>query len=203
MTHADSVLSPSKHEARSAQILKIALDAGHGAQGKHAHSGAAANGLVEDEIALDMVKRIGHHLRAAGHSTISTRPGQGLVALSQRTRLAKAARCDLFVSIHLNAGPQAAQGVEAFVAEGDHTSRRIAEQLVKAISKLGLKSRGVKWDSNSQHSRLAVLRGTCRTMPAILLELAFLTNEHDAKLLSDRQWLDRVAAAIATALTHR
>ncbi len=186
---------------RSAQILKIALDAGHGAQGKHAYTGAAANGLIEDEVALDMVKRIGHHLRAAGHSTIYTRPGQGLVALSQRTQLAKAARCDLFLSVHLNAGPPTAQGAEAFVAEGDHTSRQIAEQLVKAISKLGLKSRGVKWDSNSQHSRLAVLRGTCRTMPAVLLELGFLTNEHDAKLLDSPQFRDKLAEAIARQLS--
>jgi len=179
--------------------MKVALDAGHGARPGRPHTGAASNRLIEDELALDLVKRIGHHLRAAGHETVYTRPDARLLGLSERARTARAARCDLFLSIHLNAGPPSAHGVEAFVVKGDHASRRVAELFVSAVSELGMASRGVKWDTQSQHPRLAVLRGTFRSMPAILLEIGFVTNTRDAKLLHDRHWLDRAASAVAQA----
>ena len=181
--------------------MKAALDAGHGSKSGTSHTGACANGLIEDEVALDLVQRIGHHLRAAGQETVYTRPDAWLVGLSERARIARAAKCDLFLSVHLNAGPPAAHGVEAFVVKGDHASRRVAELLVGAVAELGMASRGVKWDSQSRHSRLAVLRGTYRWMPAVLIEVGFVTNLADAKLLHDRHWLDRAASTIARALS--
>ena len=177
--------------------MRIALDAGHGARPGRPYTGAAANGLVEDEIALDLVRRIGHHLRAAGHKTVYTRPDNKLIALSKRGIIAKEANCGLFLSIHCNAGPRAACGVEAFVAKGDSASRNIAQRLVAEVSAQGLRYRGVKWDCDSQYSRLAVLRDTYRHMPAILLEVGFLTNPNDARLLSDKHFRETVAIEIA------
>lgn len=177
--------------------MKVALDAGHGARIGRPHTGACANGLVEDEVAMDLVRRVGHHLRAAGHKTVLTRPDERLVSLAERARIARANRCDLFVSIHCNAGPPAACGVEALVAEGDQRSRKIASVLVETLARRGLRNRGVKWDSQSQHSRLAVLRGTCRHMPAVLLEIGFLTNLCDAGLLKQPRWREETAMALA------
>jgi N-acetylmuramoyl-L-alanine amidase len=182
------------------QSRRAALDAGHGARPGRPHTGAAANGLIEDDVALDLVQRIGHHLRAAGHDTVYTRPDARLVGLSERARIARAAKCDLFLSIHLNAGPPSAHGVEAFVAKGDHASHRVAEVLVSAIAELGMASRGVKWDSQSQHSRLAVLRGTFRSMPAVLLEIGFVTNGRDSALLKSPGHRDAIATSVATCL---
>ncbi len=192
---------PSTQLRMPAGKLKIALDAGHGAMKGRAHTGAAANGLIEDELALDLVGRIGHHLRAAGHQTVLTRPDEKLVPLTQRARLARASRCDVFVSIHCNAASGAACGVEAFAAEGDQRSRTLAGKLVAVLNRQGLRNRGVRWDSQSQHSRLAVLRGTYRHMPAVLVEVGFLTNPYDAGLLKDARWREETAAAIAHSLT--
>ncbi|MCE5197345.1 N-acetylmuramoyl-L-alanine amidase [bacterium] len=172
--------------------MKFALDAGHGSK-----TGAAENGLVEDDVALDMVKRIGHHLRLAGHETVCTRSNKKLVALSRRGRIAIDAGCRMFISIHCNAGPSTARGVEGFVAEGDKRSAGLAKHIVGRIAKLGMKNRDVKWDSQSQHSRLRVLRDTYKHMPAVLLEVGFLTNPNDAKLLSNPQFKERMAQAIA------
>lgn len=183
--------------AKPAERRRIALDAGHGASRGLPHTGCAANGLVEDDLAFDFVTRIGHHLRLAGHETIITRPTAALVALDARGKKAVDGKCDMFISIHLNAGPASATGVEAFVAEGDTRSRSIADRLLAGIAKHGMHNRGAKWDSHSQYSRLAVLRDTYRHMPAVLLEIGFLTNSHDAKLLSDRQFREAVAVEIA------
>jgi len=180
--------------------MKIALDAGHGARPGRPHTGAAANNLVEDVIALDLVRRIGHYLRAAGHKTVHTRSDEMLVPLTQRALIAKANRCEMFLSIHCNAGPSSARGVEAFVAESDERSLNIAKVFVSKIVKLGLADRGVKWDNHSQYSRLAVLRGTYRIMPAILLEVGFLTNLHDSALIQDAHWREQLAISIASAV---
>lgn len=180
----------------------IALDAGHGASRGLCHTGCAANGLVEDEIALDFVTRIGHHLRLIGYDTVITRPGAKLVALATRGKRAINGHCDLFLSIHVNAGPESAHGAEAYVAEGDLRSRAIAQRLVDAVVKQGLRNRGVKWDSQSQYSRLRVLRDTHHHMPAVLIEIGFLTNPHDAALLGDKRFREAVARQIAEGMTH-
>ncbi len=180
--------------------LKVALDAGHGVLPGILYTGAIANGLVEDELTLDFVKRIGHHLRAAGHDTVVTRADGRVVSLVERVRIARSARCDVFVSIHCNAGPTSAHGAEAFIAAGDQRSHALATRLVKALVRRGLRNRGVKTDSQSQHSRLAVLHGTYRYMPAVLLEVGFLTNKRDAEMLRDANWREETAKELAEAI---
>lgn len=176
---------------------RIALDAGHGASRGHAFTGAHASGLVEDDLALDFATRIGHHLRLAGYETVITRPDARLVALGTRGKRAIDGHCDLFISVHINAGPAKARGAEAYVAEGDERSRRIAERLLSAIHKRGLHNRGVKWDSQSHYSKLKVLRATYRHMPAVLLEIGFVTNSGDAELLANKYWREAVACEIS------
>lgn len=123
-----------------------------------------------------------------------------MVALGRRGKLVVATGCDVFLSIHCNAGPPSAHGVEAYVVEGDERSHAAARRLVAAVCECGFASRGVKWDRQSAHGRLRVLRDTYRKMPAVLLEVGFLTNEHDASLLAERRARERIAAAIAEAL---
>lgn len=180
--------------------MKAALDAGHGARSGRPHTGACANGLVEDDVVLDLVGRIGHYLRAAGWQTVLTRPGSELVGITERARAARYSGADVFVSIHCNAGTPTASGVEAFVVKNDHPSRELAGRLVVAVAKCGLRNRGVKWDSESRHSRLGALRGTYLKMRAVLLEVGFLTSQGDSALLKDRKFRDMVAQAIAQTL---
>lgn len=177
--------------------MKIALDAGHGASRGRPFTGAHGNGLIEDDLALDFVTRIGHHLRLAGHKTVIVRPDARLIALATRGKRAIEAHCDLFLSVHLNAGSTRAHGVEAYVAEGDERSQAVAKRLMHAVARHGLANRGVKWDSQSQHSKLRVLRDTYRHMPSVLLEIGFLTNVGDAESLSNRHWREAVSSDIA------
>ena len=183
-------------------MIRLALDAGHGYK-RGLPTGARGNGLIEDDVALDFVRRIGHHLRLAKHETVLTRPDDKFVELKQRGKIAKAGKCDLFLSIHLNAADSPnAEGVEALVAKGDTRSKRIAELLVGIVTQAGMKSRGVKWDSQGQHKSLRVLQDTYHAMPAVLLEIGFLTNVKDAAQLRDPQWQERVSIEIAAALSQ-
>ena len=174
----------------------ICLDAGHGG----ADPGACANKIKEDEFALDMVIRIGHHLRLKGLETVLTRNDDTRVAINKRAFIARQAGADLFLSIHCNAaGNEGAAGVEAFVSATDkRNSRRIADILIRRIPHLT--PRGVKPDNLSQHTSLGVLRGTCAKMWAILLEIGFCTNKHDAELMRDKNQREEWAVEIATVI---
>ena len=183
--------------------MRTALDAGHGFVHGRRPTGAQANGLVEDDLALDLVRRIGHHPRAAGHETIYTRPDETFIPLSERGPTARIGGCQLFLSIHCNAGPANARGAQAYVTEGDLRSREVARKLLHAIGACGMPLRGVKWDSQSARSRLRVLRDTYRHMPSVLLEIGFLTNATDARALSSRYWRDRLARLLSDAIAQK
>ncbi|MFQ3549975.1 MAG: N-acetylmuramoyl-L-alanine amidase [Armatimonadota bacterium] len=177
--------------------MKVALDAGHGAYGKYAYTGASANGLVEDYLALDIQIRIGHHLRKLGIKTLYTRPDNKYIQLGARSQKALAEKCNIFISLHFNAGPSAANGIEAYCALNDTKSRSLAESLITAIQNIGFNSRGVKWDSQSQYKRLKVLQDLKWKMPAVLLELGFLTNKKDAEMIGDKHFREKLAVLIA------
>lgn len=100
---------------------------------------------------------------------------------------------DLFISLHCNAASSAARGTETFVfrrgGEADSLARCIQTQIV---DNLGTVDRGVK-----ENPRLIVLKHTAT--PAVLVELAFISNNDDCQMLIDKQ--DKFARAIARGVT--
>jgi len=182
--------------------MKVCLDPGHGGR----DNGAAANYVTEDNWALTFVQRLGHYLRAHGAQTVITRESDVSVSLSSRAAMVVNAKCDLFISIHCNAAanPQA-DGAEVFYAPiglNQNNSIGLGRELLAACKEQGLDSRGVKKDSQSQHAQLSVLRNTCKHMPAVLLEVGFVTNQHDAGLMANKVWRERLAAACAEAIVR-
>ncbi|WP_346689737.1 N-acetylmuramoyl-L-alanine amidase [uncultured Cloacibacillus sp.] len=167
----------------------ICIDAGHGGK----DPGACAGGVREKDIALYTVFKIGTLL--ADYELIYTRFTDVYVSLSKRARIANAAEVDLFVSIHCNSAPNSsANGMEVYVhtsrgADSTRAAHAIYDRLLPAS---GLRGRGIK------SKDLAVLRET--DMPAVLVELAFISNDNDrAKLVSD-EWQERAAEAIAAGI---
>ena len=180
--------------------MKIALDAGHGLKNGRP-TGACACGLVEDNLALAITNKLRWYLLRAGIEVTLTRPTLSLVPLAARGSVAKAAKCDMFISVHINAAADPdANGAEVIVVESDTRSTPLADKLLDTLVKRGLKRRGVKWDSQGHHSRLKVLRDTYRSMPAALIEVGFITNPSDAARLRDQQWIEQTAAALAQSI---
>lgn len=179
--------------------MKVCIDPGHGVK-RGIYTGAASNGIHEDSWVLAFGQRLGHYLRKRGVKTVFTREGDGTVELKARARKARAEKCDLFLSLHLNAAASVAHGTEAFVTKGDFASKRVAQAIVEEVVRAGMKSRGVKWDSASQYSSLYVLRNTYNYMPAVLLEVGFLTNHIDARRLLDKRWMEDLACNLAAVI---
>ena len=172
----------------------IVIDPGHGGS----DDGATHNGLVEKNLTLDISKRLRVLLIARGWQVKMTRETDvDVFAPNDSAHDELQARCDvannagarLFVSVHINSftGPSLNgtttyyyKGGDASFAEAIH--RRLAANLKTA-------DRGVRKEN------FYVIRHT--TMPAVLVETAFLSNPEDAALLRSPAFLQQVALSIA------
>jgi N-acetylmuramoyl-L-alanine amidase len=82
------------------RIRRIMIDAGHGGNNRGT---IGKMGTMEKEITLDIAKRLKAHLVRGGHYHVSmTREGDSTVPLHKRVALAREAKADLFISIHVN-----------------------------------------------------------------------------------------------------
>lgn len=176
----------------------IVIDPAHGGK----DPGAVGNGLVESKVVCDtnplmlgIAQRVGHLLRAAGYETIMTREKDVFVTLTDRTKIAKSSKSDLFVSIHINAAANpAGNGFETWYHKQNAQGLKLAKLIQAEFAAIGLRDRGIK-DS----TKLAVLNGT-KTIPSVLVECGFISNAEDALKLKDRYWRQRIATAIVAGI---
>jgi N-acetylmuramoyl-L-alanine amidase len=169
--------------------LLIYLDAGHGGK----DGGAAANGIKEKDIVLDIVKRIQRGLDDYENTqTLLSRDSDIFLSLDERTRKANAANADLFVSVHINSATStAARGFESYIYPNSGAATSAFQnvmhaEIVKQISGFsGFEDRGKK------QANFAVLRQS--KMKAILTENLFISNPADAALLKQDSYLQAVA----------
>ena len=165
------------------------LDAGHGGS----DSGAVYNGRLEKNDNLRITLAVGERLARSGERVLYTRTDDSTVDLTYRSTMANSAGATYFVSFHRNSASTVGRGVEVYYYTGlsaQSTAARMAAPVQDALVACGFHNRGVK------QANFSVLRRT--SMPAILVELAFINNEaENAKLDAE---FDRIADAIASAL---
>ncbi|MEQ1886126.1 MAG: N-acetylmuramoyl-L-alanine amidase [Bryobacteraceae bacterium] len=96
------------------KIGRVVLDAGHGGHDVGTHG---ASGLLEKDLTLDVVRRLGALIEERlGSEVVYTRRDDSYVGLEDRTRIANERKADLFLSIHANSSPyRSAAGVETYV----------------------------------------------------------------------------------------
>ena len=178
--------------------MKIFIDAGHNYSG--ADTGARGNGLKEQDITFAIADKLRALFISAGHSVKMSRNKltdnigrNGTESVNARPKIANEWGADLHLSIHCNAFNGCANGTECLVYSFGSRAATYAEGIQEDIvTTLGTKSRGVK-----ERKDLAALRLT--SMPAVLIETAFIDHAGDAALLKDRQ--DDFAAAIFRGIT--
>jgi len=179
--------------------MKICIDPGHGGE----DSGAVGpGGLKESEAALDISRYVRRGLLDQGEDVIVTRDADNFVSLPGRCDYANEENADLFISIHCNAftNPKA-HGYEVWTSRGVTDADRVAELLFGSIGAAfpKLKARMDLTDGDSDfEAGFAVLVGT--SMPAVLIETAFISNLIEERWLGDVGWKMRMAGAIVSAL---
>ena len=186
--------------------MRIVIDPGHA--GRNVDPGAVnqSTGLQEADVALFVSKLVETQLLAAGHEVKLTRTDWEQAEtddLNVRTSLSNDWGADLFVSIHCNsaASPNAA-GYEVWTSPGDTEGDALATCIYAQIA-IEFPDRTGRADYSDgdpdKESRFYVLVHT--DAPACLVEMAFISNDEEAALLSDVAWQTRYARAIARGVT--
>jgi len=177
----------------------IAVDAGHG----YPDTGAVGpTGTLEKDNTLAIANMLALDLRAGGATVVMTRSSDNAPTsanfdtgtdLMNRVATANNAKADLFVSIHNDAFDNAsASGTTTYYnssnAKAILSSQLAADVQYELIKALGTTNRGVK-DAN-----FYVIKYT--SMPAILVEAGFISNEVEEQKLSTPAFRQSIADAI-------
>ena len=184
----------------------IVIDPGHGG----ADVGTMHNGLTEKLLTFDIAQRLRSLLVAAGWTVRMTRDtdidpvsGDNLsrmhadgkpnaddrAYLQTRCDVANNAGARLFISIHINSAPsEGARGTTFYWYKPQDAA------FAQALEKSVIPAAGT-FDDGTRHENFYVVRHT--TMPAVLIETAFVTNAGDVALLRQPSFLQNVAQGIA------
>jgi N-acetylmuramoyl-L-alanine amidase len=174
----------------------IVLDPGHGG----ADPGVTANSLIEADLVYDVSARVRERLEKLSVTCRMTRGHGGSPDQRKRAEYANEARADLVISLHCDAHANpAASGVAAFYYGNDRfghaspTGERFAGLVQREITArtglVNLGTHGMTWD---------LLRYT--QMPAVRIELGYLTSPQDAAMLASERFRDASADAIVIAV---
>lgn len=177
----------------------IMLDPGHGGD----DTGGVAHGLAEAEVTLDLAARIEGRLGVLGVTTHLTR-GAEVAPPDDATRaqLANEVGADLLISLHVDRAPSAhpcgvattyygafVHGRHNFSAVGERLARLVQSEIVSRTDLLDCRTHAKAWE---------LLRLT--RMPAVRVDVGYLTNAADATKLATPEFRDAVAEAVAAAI---
>ncbi len=169
----------------------IVLDAGHGGT----DIGAPYFGWNEKDLTLPITLEAGTLLENAGYRVEYTRREDATVSLAARTEQAYTQAADLFVSLHANAYPQnpLIEGLETYYLVGGERAKILAEYIHSEV----LAATGAA-DRETRTANFYVLRNT--TMPAVLVETGYMTNEAECGRLVTPEYQSQLAQGIAAGI---
>lgn len=188
----ETVSLSTGHSGGGLKGKTIVVDPGHG--GSDPGMLGTTYDTMEKDLTLSTSLLLADQLRARGARVVMTRTKDGQKPeLSKRVQISEANGADAFVSVHYNSSTKNTSGTLTF-----YYSRQKDEPLARAIeyrlgkNGIGLKSSGISF--GDYH----VLRENDR--PAALVELGFLSNAKDEKLVRTASYQRKAADAIADGL---
>lgn len=183
----------------------IVIDAGHGAPDGGA---TGVSGVKEDEVNLEIARRLEALLALMGYDTVMTRKSKDCIAtegetirqkkqsdLRNRTELVNSQASAVLVSIHQNHFPDGRySGPQVFWTNG---AEALAEKLQTALT-----------DALSPGSRRSAKRAAGVYLmehiehPGILVECGFLSNPEEERKLASPEHQKKIAAVLAAVLAQ-
>ena len=183
----------------------VVLDPGHGGSvkvgGSSPNNAVGAGGLLEKDLTLDVATRTAA-LLANDARVILTRTSDVNLGLADRAEVASANGAAAFVSVHFNGFVDpSVDGTEVWVARAASApSVSLAEAVrQRLLAVTQVRDRGVR---RADMGVLLPSRVGADTA-ACLAEVAFLSNEGEARRLADTAYRQQVAEAIAAAIRDR
>lgn len=200
----------------------VVIDPGHGGRDVGAQG---TGGSLEKNVVLTLAQRIESELKSKYRVTL-TRTGDYRLDIPRRTDVANHLNADVFISIHTGGSFQhEAAGILIYYFLGTSTAAAVTGRgsaeppaddgsqadwdrlQLKHVESSRLLARSLKDRIDSRitfsHSKILaapvlVLRGA--DMPAILIEIGYLSNPKEEKKLKDDRTLDDIARAIGNGI---
>lgn len=170
--------------ANAANFRTVVIDPGHGGH----DNGGQWGRVYEKHLALDTAYRLEGKLKALGYQTVMTRRSDYFISLPQRVSTGNSYKNAIFVSIHYNyTWKQDVSGLETFYS--NEQGRSLAYQVQNSLIK---RTRTI--DRKVKYARFYVIRNS--TLPAILVEGGFVSNEPERSRMKSAWFRDTIAQGI-------
>ena len=179
----------------------VVIDPGHGTRNGWGSTDPGAigpTGVIERDVVTRISQKLGEILLKEGYSVIFTREEDTGMTLEERSGVANQSG-GIFVSIHANAHPNrdtagtmtfypgsGSVGSEALITTSKELAGYVQKELLSVLKRP---------DKGIRQANFSVLRNA--HTPAILVEVAFLSNYQEEKLLAQEDFQNRAALAIA------
>ena len=174
---------------------RIVVDPGHGGT----DTGFTAGETTEADLVLDLASRIEGRLAAAGATVYLTRGRDQDPSPAERTAFANDAHADLFLSLHTDAhSSEHARGVASYYyGTGSGASSTVGEQFANLVRREVVARTGLL-DLGSHPKTWDLLRMS--RMPAVRIDVGYLSHPVDRLLLLDARLRSTVAQAVVAAV---
>ena len=171
-------------------FYKVVLDPGHGGS----DTGAIRENINEKDINLPITKMVRDILVKQKVDVHMTMGADKTVSLAERVEFANEINPDVYVSIHANSSLN-----EAIIGIETHWWRDESYDLARRVHGAFTHDKNLKkWDTKDRglfKSQFYVINHT--KMPAILVEVGFMSNTNELKNITDKKRQQEIAQAIA------
>ncbi len=185
----------------------IVLDAGHGGEDGGAKS---ESGIIEKDLNLLITMKVKEMLESNGYKVILTRDSDIMLGqcegtfkkkkvadIYKRVEVVNKSNADMVISIHMNSFPEGKySGFQTFYKRNCVYSSEIAKNIQQCMLN----------ETNIQNDRVSMeIKGVklieSSTIPAILVECGFLSNENEANLLNTEEYQNKIAKGIVDGIS--
>tara|TARA_R110002126_G_scaffold274343_1_gene419325 strand:- start:1870 stop:2487 length:618 start_codon:yes stop_codon:yes gene_type:complete len=168
--------------------LNVVIDAGHGGE----DFGVNQDDLSEKKIVEQVITKIKAFSKNKNIIFHFTRSTDKFIPLQDRTDFINTIKPDLVLSIHVNASKNSTtSGMEFYVSKESNSyekSNLIAENFQTKFLNSNFKVAEIK------NANFFILKNS--KVPAVIMELGYLTNERDKKNLSNNNEQNQIAKKI-------
>ncbi|WP_068276115.1 N-acetylmuramoyl-L-alanine amidase [Aldersonia kunmingensis] len=174
---------------------RIVIDPGLGGPDKGIAVPTEFGEMFESEILWDLASRLEGRMAATGMETFLSRPWDANPTDSQRASTANGFDADLMIALRCAASNSPlANGVASFHFGNLHGSTSMIGQVLAGFVQREVVARTSLQDCRTHSRTWDLLRLT--KMPTVQVDIGYLTNEYDARVLTNPRYRDVIAEAI-------
>ena len=171
----------------------ILIDISHGGKDPGAIS---KQGTKEKDLSLNYASYINAELNRKKLGVIQTRTEDEFISLADRVEMAEAKNIDVVVSIHFNASRDPSKkGIKTYFKPECEKSKSLDNLFHANV----IASNLIK-DNGGDPGVFFILENS--PVPAILIDVGYLTNEEDLKLIKDDEFKVKFASVLSETLVE-